>query len=363
MMMVNRFTLALLLLWVGCVRPLMAQPSEADRKAFARVKESADKGSAEAQLHLGTMYADGVGVKKDLAKAAKWHRRAAEQGLARAQFELGLDYLNGDGVKPDPEEAVSWFRKAAGQQLVDAECELGVCCLSGRGTRQNGPEAVEWFRKAAAQGSAYAEYQIGNCYFEGTGLSKDVEESIKYFRGAAQKGVAAAQDRLGACYEKGQGVPKDYVRAYKWFAIAAGQDDAHALDIKVSLARLESLLSKDQLTEAQRMANNFKPGQADDLAAPLPSGGSVLPPEQHSERTDSASVTGASTGRVDIKGDDQNCEIFVDGAFVGNAPAKLKLTEGSHVIEVKKTGYKDYRRDLKVLAGSDLTLAPAFEKP
>jgi hypothetical protein len=54
--------------------------------------------------------------------------------------------------------------------------------------------------------------------------------------------------------------------------------------------------------------------------------------------------------------------VFVDGAFVGNSPAKLKLPEGSHVIEVKKTGYKGYRRELKVTAGSELILSAGLER-
>ena len=71
----------------------------------------------------------------------------------------------------------------------------------------------------------------------------------------------------------------------------------------------------------------------------------------------------AKTGYVTLKADDEHCEVFVDGSFVGNSPAKLKLLEGMHVVEVKKSGYKDYRRELKVMAGSDLTLTAGLERP
>jgi hypothetical protein len=43
-------------------------------------------------------------------------------------------------------------------------------------------------------------------------------------------------------------------------------------------------------------------------------------------------------------------------------PAKLKLPEGPHVVEVRNPGFAD-RRELGVLAGSDLTPTAALEKP
>ena len=52
----------------------------------------------------------------------------------------------------------------------------------------------------------------------------------------------------------------------------------------------------------------------------------------------------------------------MDGAFVGNSPAKLKLSEGKHVVEVRKPGFKVYRRELQVSAGSELSLRAALDK-
>jgi hypothetical protein len=55
-------------------------------------------------------------------------------------------------------------------------------------------------------------------------------------------------------------------------------------------------------------------------------------------------------------------DINIDDAFVGNAPAKLKLKPGKHTIKVTKTGYKDWARDMTVLAGSEVTLTATLEK-
>jgi hypothetical protein len=47
-----------------------------------------------------------------------------------------------------------------------------------------------------------------------------------------------------------------------------------------------------------------------------------------------------------------NCDIEVDGSFVGNTPSTLNLTAGKHDIVVKKTGYKDWTRSMTVAGGT-----------
>jgi hypothetical protein len=55
-------------------------------------------------------------------------------------------------------------------------------------------------------------------------------------------------------------------------------------------------------------------------------------------------------------------EVYVDGAFVGNATETLKLPAGKHTIKVTLAGYKDWTKDLTVLANSELKLNAALEK-
>lgn len=321
----------------------LSQPAQADRELFAQVKAQAEKGDAESQLRLGSLYATGAGVAKDLSKAARWHRKAAEQGLARAQYRLGLDYASGSGLKPNSFEAVNWFRKAAEQGLPEAQYELGACSARGSGVGENYSEAARWFLKAAQQGYPPAQFQLAQCYFEGAGVVKDIEEAVKWTRLAADKGYAPAQNRLGACFEKGEGMAQDYLQAYKWFLLSAAQDDEMAPDIRVSIAKIETSMSPEQIAQAQRAARDFKPINA-----------SAPPSDPIS--------SGSATGFVSVNLNELDSEIFVDGAFVGNPPAKLKLAQGSHLVEVRKTGFKDYRKALTVNAGSDLTLRVVLEK-
>jgi diacylglycerol kinase family enzyme len=47
-----------------------------------------------------------------------------------------------------------------------------------------------------------------------------------------------------------------------------------------------------------------------------------------------------------------NCDIEVDGNFMGSTPSTLNLTPGKHQIVVKKTGYQDWSRTMMVAGGA-----------
>ena len=351
---VTRFLSILLLVLLALPLASNGQLAGSERKRFDELKARADKGDAQAQLDLGMLYWSGIWVPKDLKRAAKWHRKAAEQGLSRAQYQLGLDYASGDGVEMDKVEAVAWFRRAANQGLMEAEFTLGLCYANGRGVDTSPSEAAKWYRKAAARGYLDAEAELGDCYLEGAGVTKDPPEGVKLLRHAAEKGSVRAQGKLAHCYEKGIGTPKDYLQAYKWYALAESEDDTMGADFRMNLAKLESLMTPEQVTEAQHLAHEFKPANSGGVD---PSGGSSA----NTNTTPATSET-VRTGSVNVTSEDETSEIFVDGAFVGNPPAKVKLSEGRHVIEVRKPGFKAYRRELQVGVGAELSLRALLEK-
>lgn len=68
----------------------------------------AEKGDAQAQLHLGLKYTVGTDVPKDETEAVKWFRKAADQGVAMAQYNLGVRYANGEGIPKDAVQAYAW---------------------------------------------------------------------------------------------------------------------------------------------------------------------------------------------------------------------------------------------------------------
>ena len=263
---------------------------------------------------------------------------------------------NGDGVKPDLAEGARWLHRAAIQGLAEAQYDLGMCYAKGDGVGKNAVQAVVWYRKAAAQDLPDAAGELGNCYLEGEGVPTDIPEGLKWTRKAADLGFGPAQNALGLCYSKGRGVPKDYVEAYKWFNLAAGKGGDLADDAKVNLAMAARSLTPEQIADAQRLAREFKPVKP---KAPVEA---AAQPAKAAAAVDSAASPASKAGFVNVKADDDAYEIYVDGAFVGNTPAKVKLAEGAHVVEVKKSGFKDYRKMITISAGSDLTLRAVLDK-
>jgi hypothetical protein len=54
-------------------------------------------------------------------------------------------------------------------------------------------------------------------------------------------------------------------------------------------------------------------------------------------------------------------DIELDGSFVGNTPSTIEVTPGEHFVVVKKSGYKDWQRKMKVTGGS-INIAAQLEK-
>ena len=111
--------LSLGVLLAGCEK---AAPPSADQKSavpetpekrLADLTKRAERGEAKAQLSLGTIYYNGEGVTKDVAKAVDWYQKAAEQGNADAQSNLGSMYDEGEGVPKDG--------------IFQASCRLSFC--------------------------------------------------------------------------------------------------------------------------------------------------------------------------------------------------------------------------------------------
>jgi PEGA domain len=60
--------------------------------------------------------------------------------------------------------------------------------------------------------------------------------------------------------------------------------------------------------------------------------------------------------------DPPGADIDVDGSFVGNTPSDVQVKEGEHTVAVKKAGFKDWERKVKVTGGSSVHLNAELEK-
>jgi len=126
-------------------------------KATKWYKMAAEKGHVSAQLNLGVIYNQGIGVKQDYKEAAKWYEKAASQGSSKAQLNLGILYDLGRGVEKDVVKAHDNYKKAAMKGMRDAQYNLGIIYYNGEtGIKRNYIESYAWLALAKEQGSELA---------------------------------------------------------------------------------------------------------------------------------------------------------------------------------------------------------------
>jgi len=117
-------------------------------------------------------------------------------------------------------------------------------------------EAAALYRIAADQGVPKAQHNLGRLYYSGKGVPQDYAKAAAWVRKAAEQGDADSYTVIGSMYSTGRGVPKDFVEAYKWLSLAADRGDQKALEFR-NLA--DKRMTQDQITEAQRLARDWKP--------------------------------------------------------------------------------------------------------
>jgi TPR repeat protein len=181
------------------------------RALLARAKQ----GDPEAEWEVADRYGDGckdrrgrILVRRSRQKAAQWFRRAAEHGLGPAQNTWGVLLSNGEGVRKDVAEALSWMRRAFHAGDACAAHNIAITY------RQIGDlrTAVKWFRKSADSGDGDALIQLGIHYYWGKGVRKNPKVAVRCFRIATKaKHISeAGRDNafflLGVAYFEGKGV-------------------------------------------------------------------------------------------------------------------------------------------------------------
>ena len=187
--------------------------------------EQAAQGDAEAQDSLGVLYAKGLGVPQNYAKARQWFEKAAVQGDAEAQYNLGFLYHKGQGVPRDDVKARQWWEKAAAQGYAWAQNNLGMLYRDGLGVPQDYAKARQWFEKAAAQGDAQAQTNLGWLYAQGQGVPR-INVAPVVLECCRPRACAGAGEPRGVSQRAG--CPQDYMKAREWYEQAAIQGYAIA---------------------------------------------------------------------------------------------------------------------------------------
>lgn len=99
---------------LGLLKNEKAPVAKDAARALGWLNAAADHGDNYAQVLLGEMWLQGLGVPFDWSRGAERIRQAALAGFPPGQYRLGIVYLVGDAATPKDEvEALAWFIVAA----------------------------------------------------------------------------------------------------------------------------------------------------------------------------------------------------------------------------------------------------------
>ena len=104
-------------------------------------------GTSRAVANLARMYAEGLGISKDTAKAIRLYK-AVGRSEFRAQLELGRIYSRGLGVPIDPVEAFRWYSDAAAREERDCVDDPINAAFVSSGTFEEVQEAKAYVANA-----------------------------------------------------------------------------------------------------------------------------------------------------------------------------------------------------------------------
>ena len=202
-------------------------------------------------------YRDGKALNHTRAEQKSRFEAAANAGSPIAKYHLAQFYLNEKERKADSGKAVTLLEEAAFAGYSKAEFMLGTLYRDGKHVQKSDSLAVQWLTAAAEQGHSGAQNDLGNAYSAGVGVLKDFGKAAELYKKAAAQGRKEAQYNLARSYLKGNGVPRDVVLAYAYLNLSAAAGIKDGESIRNSL---EGALKPLEISEAQRLSRNWKPG-------------------------------------------------------------------------------------------------------
>ena len=211
-----------------------------------------DNGYVDIAKALGSMYMSGRGVPLDYKKGMELYLLAAEHGNPHAIKFIALGYKRGLGLPQDDEKAAAWGAKAASLAGADADVVFLDSMQSKETELQGEEEIFAEFLRQANQGNARGLFYVSVAYTSGTGVARNYIKAEKWAREAAELGLTSGIRHLGLFHQLGQGLPKNRTEAQKWYYILNAlhpEDDSFLSIINAKY------MTKDSLDEARILAD------------------------------------------------------------------------------------------------------------
>ncbi|MCB1529163.1 MAG: SEL1-like repeat protein [Hyphomicrobiaceae bacterium] len=190
-------------------------------------------------------------------------RLAAAKGDPSAQFAIAARFADGSGIKPDLAEAMRWYQRSAALGFAQSQYRVATFYERGLGTVQDNARAKVWYQRAAENGNVKAMHNLAVLSAGQSAKVPDYATAARWFQSAADHGLADSQFNLAILREGGLGVARDQKEAYKWFALAARSGDSEAARRQKDL---EQSMAPADLAAARALVNSWQAQRADRIA-------------------------------------------------------------------------------------------------
>ncbi len=192
--------------------------------AVLKFEIAAEEGHPKAANNLGMLYAQGMGVEQDYAKAVKYWELS---GTADANNNLGICYEKGMGVPLDKAKAAQYYTLAIAGGNKDAEQNLKA--MNADSYDNLSMLTPDKLLPLAKSGDSHAQFFLAGCYYIGKGTGKDLRQAFFWMREAAKSGDANAQSNLASMYRNGEGTEPDITKAMMWLNKAVDNNNTDAI--------------------------------------------------------------------------------------------------------------------------------------
>ncbi len=190
-------------------------PNYAEAWRFAEI--GAQRRDALSDAVLGSLYAAGDGVKKNLNRAFQYYLAAGKLGNRSGAASAGYMMLNGIGTPPSFKRGMKYLTAAYRSGSGRAPYTLGAYFAR----KGNLPEAEKWWNRTIKTGispwAQKAEYRLR--LYRATaskGAAASPRALFELNRGAAREGDVRAEYETGLLYSEGKGVHPNLGKAINW---------------------------------------------------------------------------------------------------------------------------------------------------
>ncbi|MEO3691249.1 tetratricopeptide repeat protein [Roseateles paludis] len=207
-------------------------PDTKPRDPVAVIKDNAKRGDPAYMGTLGSLYAEGKGVPKDLAEAERWLKKAEAGKFAPAVTWLHALYAGTFGGETKLEPMLEYAAKSADLGLKGYAWEAFAGLWRRSGYQASEPERQRMKRyiaRARSEGNADDRWVWREVVADVLDTPAEYEQLLSALRPAAEASDAAAMSLLAQAYRRGDyGLPSNASDAARWYAAAAAKGDAVA---------------------------------------------------------------------------------------------------------------------------------------